>query len=304
MSRLWPDVASAPGAVGLLETKTLFAVYGRGFGRAPILGLLGTYENIGAMAADTSPWVSKITPVNGGRPVVPAIDLIYALAIPCLGAPKNCLQYTDTGLVENYIKPAADRGWAVILDVQLGRSDPATEVKRLIDRGYLKYDNVHVALDPEYHSVPGHETPGIPVGTVTAAQVNAVQEMLSQYVAAEHLKTQKILIVHQFGDAAVHDSVPVMIAEKTTLKNYPDVELVIDADGLGTPAEKVRKYNVMTSSVTYPAVQFAGIKVFYPSQWATTGHFDKPPLTLEQIFGGAPVGSWRMKTMPNVLIIA
>ncbi len=57
--------------------------------------------------------------------------------------------------------------------------------------------------------------------------------MLYTYVESENLKTKKMLIVHQFGDAAVHDGVPFMVQQKKTLKSYRNVELVIDADGLG-----------------------------------------------------------------------
>lgn len=317
MSQLWPDTAktSVPQvstaqvstSIGLLESSTLFAVYGRGFGMAPILGHLGTYKGMDAMAADTQTWTAKLTQANGGKKVVTSLDLIYGLAIPCPGT-TNCLLHldqVDVDLVEQYIKPAAARGWVVILDTQIGRSDPVTEVKRMIDRGYLKYDNVHVAIDPEFHSVPGHETPGIPIGTVTASQVNEVQEMLNDYVAKEKLHTQKILITHQFGDAAVHDGVPVMIANKAELKSFANVELVVDADGLGVPAEKVRKYNLMTDKKTYPFLRFGGLKVFFPNEWERTGHFDKPPMSVDEIFGLAPVpGGIRMATKPSVLIIA
>jgi hypothetical protein len=305
-SQLQPD-SIRPAASGLLETSTLFTVYGRGFGRAPILGHLGTYQDIDAMAADTRTWVTNIQAANGGKGVVIGIHLIYGLAIPCTAA-GNCVEYLDQGdlnLVEKYIKPAAARGWTVILDTQLGRSDPVTEVKRMMDRGYLKYDNVHVAIDPEFHSVPGHDEPGIPIGTVTASQINAVQEMLNRYVEAQGLKTKKILMVHQFGDAAVHDGVPFMIQDKGDLKNFANVELVVDADGLGTPAEKIRKYNLMTDSRIYPTIRFGGIKVFFPNQWEHAGHFDKPPMTIDQIFGLTPVpGGSRMATKPSVLIIA
>jgi hypothetical protein len=293
--------------VGLLDKSLLFAVYGRGFGIGPILGHLGTYKSMDAMAADTQPWVAKLAPVNAGKQIVVGLDLIYGLAIPCKGA-KNCLEYLDQvdgDLAEKYIKPAAARGWTVILDTQLGRSDPKTEVQRMIDKGYLKYENVHVALDPEFHVVAGHDEPGIPIGTITAAQVNDVQDLLSRYVASQGLKTQKILIVHQFGDAAVHDGVPFMIASKKDLKAYPNVELVIDADGLGVPAAKIRKYNLMTDSKTYPCVRFGGIKVFFPNQWEHAGHFDKPPLTIDQVFGlTALPGGLKMATKPSVFIIA
>jgi hypothetical protein len=307
ISQLRPDTAHPAGASGLLETKTLFTVYGRGFGLAPILGHLGTYRDIDAMAADTRTWVTNIGSANGGKGVVVGIHLIYGLAIPCVGT-GNCVEYLDQvdhGMVEKYIKPASERGWTVILDTQLGRSDPVTEVKRMMDRGYLKYDNVHVAIDPEFHVVPGHHDPGIPIGTVTASQINDVQEMLNRYVEAEGLKTKKILIVHQFGDAAVHDGVPFMIGDKGTLKNFANVELVIDADGLGTPAEKVRKYNLMTDSRIYPSVRLGGIKVFFPNEWEHAGHFDKPPMTIDQVFGLIPVpGGLRMANRPSVLIIA
>ena len=95
-----------------------------------------------------------------------------------------------------------------------------------------------------------------------AADINAVQAILNAYVESEHLKTKKILIVHQFGDAAVHDGVPFTIQKKKTLKSYPNVELVIDADGLGSPAVKNWKYNAMTDTRMYPALGFRGIKIF------------------------------------------
>ncbi len=298
---------SGQAPVSLLETHTLFAVYGRGFARAPILGHLGTYKDADAMAADTKDWVPKIAAVNGGKGVTVGLDLIYGLAIPCKGK-SNCVEYLDQGTIDplaQYIEPAADRGWVVILDTQLGRSDPVTEMKRMIDRGYLKFDNVHVAIDPEFHSVEGHDDPGIPIGTVTSAQINQVQEMLNSYVEAQKLTTKKILIVHQFGDAAVHDGVPFMIADKKTLKSFPNVDLVVDADGLGTPAAKIRKYNLMTDSKTYPAVRFSGVKVFFPNQWEHAGHFDKPPMSLDQVFGlvGLP-GGLKMERKPAVFIIA
>jgi hypothetical protein len=95
-----------------------------------------------------------------------------------------------------------------------------------------------------------------------------------------------------------------MIQEKKTLKNFENVELVIDADGLGTPAEKVRKYNLMTSSDVYPSVHFRGIKIFFRDPGEIAGHFDKPPMTLDEIFGLKPV-PWglKMSVKPDLLII-
>ncbi len=298
---------SGGAAAGLLETNTLFSVYGRAFGVAPVLGRLGTYKNFDMMAADVRTWTAQIEKVNDHKGVIPGVHLIYAMAVPC-GEEGDCLDYLEgaTGtIVEAYIKPAAERGWVVVLDTQLGRSDPVPQVSRMIERGYLKHDNVHVAIDPEYHSVPGHLTPGIPIGTVNAAQINDVQKLLDDYVRNTNLKTRKILIVHQFGDANVNDGVPFMIEDKKTLRSFENVELVIDADGLGSPAVKVQKYNLMTDTRVYPFIRFRGIKIFSANPWEGHGHYDTPPMTVDEIFGLERVpGNIRMAAKPNVVIIA
>ena len=291
--------------IGLLETNTLFAVYGRGFDVAPILGRLGAYRDMDAMAAGTESWVREISAVDDGKPVVTGIHLIYALAVPCTPKNAGCLDYLGGDIVAKYIEPAAKRGWVVILDTQLGRSTTVAQIQRMIEAGYLKYDNVHVAMDPEFRTRAGQVDPGTPIGTVTAAQINRVQEILDDYVEKQNLKTKKILMVHQFGDAAVHDGVPFMIQDKKTLRDYSNVELVIDADGLGSPFLKLRKYNRITNSSVYPFIHFRGIKIFFPNRWERRGHFDKPPMNVDEIFGLRPVpGGLRISTKPNVVIIA
>jgi len=290
--------------IGVLETNTLFTVYGRGFDVAPILGRLGAYKDIDEMADDTRSWVKQISAVNDGKGVVTGIHLIYALAIPCAGK-GDCLEYLGEDIVGRYIKPAAERGWVVILDTQLGRSDPVEQVNRMIEYGYLKYENVHVAIDPEFHAQPGQLVPGTPIGTVTASQINEVQQILDRYVEKENLKTKKILIVHQFGDRAVHDGVPSMIQGKNAVRDFENVELVIDADGLGSPLLKVRKYNLMTNRQVYPFICFRGIKIFFPNHWERRAHFDKPPMTVDELFGLRPVpGGQHIATKPNIVIIA
>ena len=291
----------------ILGKNTLFTVYGRAFGVAPILGRLGQYKNLEDMEIEVSPWLEEINLKNGDKGAIAAIHLIYAMAIPCIPG-DDCLLYLEgieKDIVGKYIKPAAERGWMVVLDTQIGRSDPVTQVQRIIDKGYLKYENVAVAIDPEFRAYPGRERPGIPIGTVQAWQINKVQRMLDDYVREHRLSKKKILIVHQFGDANVNDGVPFMIEDKGSLKTFEHVELVIDADGLGEQAVKVVKYNKMTDSDVYPFIKFRGIKVFFPNPWEKHGHFDRPPLTLDQIFGHEPViGGAKMRAKPDVIIIA
>jgi len=296
-----------PKPASILTRNTLFAVYGRALGRAPILGRLGTYTSFEAMEKDIQPWIQDIKKRNDGKGVIPGLHLIYAMAIPCKPN-DDCLLYlegTVKDLVGTYIEPAAKRGWMVVLDTQIGKSNPVQQVKRIINKGYLKYDNVVVALDPEFHVYAGRERPGIPIGTIKASQINEAQQLIDDYVRDQKLPTKKILIVHQFGDPNINDGVPFMIEDKKSLKIYENVELVIDMDGLGKQAVKVTKYNKITDAKVYPFIRFRGIKIFFPNRWEKRGHYDKPPMNPDQIFGLKPVkGGARVQVKPDVLIIA
>jgi len=303
-----PPTATPPPAqaASWLANATVLGFYGRAFGIAPILGRLGMYQNVDQMAKDVEDYASQIRPLNGGKAVIPELHVIYALAIPC-STGDDCLSYLegqDPDVVGHYIMPAQQRGWQVFLDSQLGRSDPVTQVKRMIDKGYLKYDNVEVALDPEFHVYPGRLLPGIPVGTIEAAQLNDAQKLLDNYVQQQHLAHRKILVSHQFGDKNVGDGVPFMIQNKNDVKTYANVDLVITADGFGSPDSKVLKYNKMTDSKVYPFIQLRGIKLFPPNPYEHAGHYDKPILTMRQVFGMDPTaGQQRAQTPPNLIII-
>jgi hypothetical protein len=297
----------AGNPTSILADNTIFTVYGLAFNRAPILGRLGSYKGIEEMEKDIKPWVEGIQTRHDKKNVIPAIHLIYAMAIPC--KPKDdCLMYIEgkvKDLVGTYIEPAAKRGWMVVLDSQIGKSNPVRQVQRIIDKGYLKYENVIIALDPEFRVYEGKERPGIPIGTLKASQINEVQRMLDSYVREQKLSKKKILIVHQFGDANVDDGVPFMIENKKDLRTFGNVDLVIDMDGLGRQAVKVVKYNKITDSKVYPFIKFRAIKVFYPNKWEKQGHYDKPPLNLDQIFGITPVkGGAKIQEKPDIVIIA
>jgi hypothetical protein len=291
----------------VLDEGTLLAMYGRGFGIAPILGVLGAYKNFDDMDRDIQKrFYPGIKANNGGKPIVPVVHLIYALAVPCSPG-DDCLLYLEgmkIDIVKEYIEPAQKRGWEVILDTQMGRSDPATQVKRMIDKGYLKYENVHVGLDPEFHAYPNRQIPGIPVGVLDAAQINEAQVILDDYVRRQGLKRKKMLMVHQFGDPEVDDGVPFMIANKKTLKTFPTIEIVLDADGFGGPDSKASKYNRMLNSTPYPFINRRAIKLFTLNAEAPN-HYDKPQMEWEAVFGKKDTpGGVRMKWAPNVIVIA
>ena len=194
-----------------------------------------------------------------------------------------------------------------IIVTALMEGDATASAGALTAGGVAVGANVAVAIDPEFSAAPGQETPpGRPIGTVKASQINKVQRMLDDYTRERRLPTRKILIVHQFGDANVGDGVPPMIRDKKSLETFDNVELVFDADGLGGQAVKMVKYNKMTDAAVYPFTRFRGIKIFFPNPWEKHGHYDKPPMNLDQIFGVQPAegGKVRIANRPDVVIIA
>jgi len=308
-SRPQPEAPPEPvKPASILSENTLFTVYGRSFNVAPILGRLGAYRHFEDMERDVRPWVKGIGERHDKKGVIPALHLIYAMATPCTPKLADCLLYLEgrvPDIVGSYIEPAAKRGWMVVLDTQIGNSNPVQQVKRMIEKGYLKYENVALALDPEFHLRPGRQRPGIPIGTIKASQVNEVQQMLDDYVREQRLQKKKVLIVHQFGDSNVDDGVPFMIENKKELKVFENVEMVIDMDGLGKQAVKVVKYNKITDAKAYPFIKFRAMKIFFPNRWEKHGHYDKPPLNLDQLFGVKPARNGpKIEAKPDVLIIA
>ncbi len=294
-------------ARSLLEGKTWLTLYGRAFETAPILGRLGSYKDTAEMAEEIGPWMAEIKKYNGGKEVVPVVHVIYAMAIPCEEG-SECLFYLDGpkgwDMVEEFIKPAAAKGWQVILDTQLARSTPVEQVQRMIDKGYLDYANVHVALDPEFHSYPGEDLPGIPVGEIHASQVNKSMEMIAKVVREKKLP-KKVLMVHQFGDANVRDGTPDMIVDKHTIKPVEEIDLVLDADGFGAPGIKAKKYNLINDAKVYPFIKYRAIKLFFYNPHEEAHHADQPVMTWPQVFGEEEADvDIKIEFGPDVIVIA
>ena len=302
-------IPSSGGLPSFFDNATLLSIYGRAWNSAPVLGRLALYSNIDDMAQEVAEFKVNLSIANGGLKIIPVIHLIYGMAIPC-GPTGDCLSYLDTlksqNLVQDYIEPAAKKGYLVILDTQFGRATSLTQVQRIVDKGYLKYDNVHVALDPEFHIVRADQTiPGRPIGTVDVDEINQVQALLDDYVRNNSLPHRKILMVHQFGDSNVGDGVPDMIQNKKAMKTYPNVDLIICADGFGSPDSKLVKYNKMTDPTVYPFIKYRAIKLFLDNPQADKKRIDKPVTTFRMCFGldPAPKGA-RSKYKPDCVVIA
>jgi len=299
-----PSPTPIPPPQSWLRHTTILTMYGRAFGVAPILGRLGMDSNFADLSAQVRPFIQGVRANDGGKQIRVAVHLIYAIATPCRDS-ANCLEYLDdTGvnIVKQYIEPAARRGWLVILDDQLGSSNPAAEMSRMIRKGYLRYDNVEVALDPEFRATSGQATPGIPVGSVQASEINQAQRLLSRYAAPFHLHHRKIVLVHQFQDF--------MIGQRGRLRvHVPDIDVVVVADGFGTPGIKAHVYSALLGPPVSRRLPWRGIKLFYPNPNESAGHGDSPLMTWSQVFGHAPAidsdgKRYFVRPAPSIVVVA
>ena len=93
--------------------------------------------------------------------------------------------------------------------------------------------------------------PGTRIGTLDASDINWVARLLAKVVKTEHLPP-KILVVHRF----THD----MVTNYKRITPLPEVQIVMDMDGWGTPKKKIGTYE---SVITSDPVQFTGFKLFF-----------------------------------------
>jgi hypothetical protein len=168
---------------------------------------------------------------HGGRPILPAFELIATVAS---GAPGNDGSYSyrqPASMIDRYLKAARRERALLILDVQPGRANFMTEVRRL--RPWLEQPDVSLALDPEWRVGPGH-IPGKVIGSVEPAEVNRVTRYVRSIIRQRKLP-QKLLLIHQFTDD--------MIPNKAQLLRPPELAVTINIDGFGDQPNKIAKYN-------------------------------------------------------------
>ncbi len=237
--------APNPGGAPLpspVERDLVVSYYGAP--QTPSMGILGQYapEDAANQLADRA---ARFRFLTRSWHVLPALHLVYAVAQPNAGA--GSLQYLDDRTVRQFIDLARRRGFVTILDLQIGHSDPLAEVQRVLP--YLSEPDVFVALDPEF-ALPDQTKPGEQIGSIDAAEINAVQWYLGALSQQLRLP-KKMLIVHQFEGY--------MITHPEAIERRSDVDLVIDMDGYGPADIKEAKYHTYSAAAYAP---YGGIKIF------------------------------------------
>jgi len=263
-----------------VKDSLIVAYYGRPGVRS--LGILGQYplEEIIPIIKAKAAEYQKLLP---DQTVIPGFNIIYGLATREPGANKDYILHLSSKKLMQYIKAANQHGFAVFIDLQLGKRTPLQAVQPVLK--YLKYDNVHIALDPEFQVYGLSVRPGKVIGHITGRDINQVQAAMSAYLKKNGITEKKILLVHMFTSR--------MIRERSPIKNYEKIKLVMNLDGDGSPELKVKIYNSLYTKISASKIA-AGFKVFFK--------VDKPRImTPKQILGIDPVRNNRIKQAPKYI---
>ena len=251
-----PPIAVSPGAQttprtgplqpSVFERAQIVSFYG--YPGIATMGELGLHTPSGAAAA-VARVAAEYDALNGPREVMPALHLIVAVAQRHPGNNGLHLQRMGDERLSEYVEAARAANILLFVDVQIGWSDALTEVRLLED--VLREPFVHLAIDPEFATKSKGTPPGVAIGTLDAADVNAVQHYLAGLVR-EHDLPPKVLVLHQFLQS--------MLTRVDQYDDVAEVDVTIDMDGFGNPYVKLAKYDLYA---TADYAERAAIKLFY-----------------------------------------
>lgn len=248
----------------LFDDNTIIAYYGNP--NSKIMGIVGRHskEEIISMVKKTS---KKYDSQNGNKGVIPAIYLVYGTAQP--GGEIGTINFD---LVMSYIESAYKNGVLIYLDHQIGKYSPIDAMNELLP--FLKYPNVHLALDPEWRT----DRPMKEVGHLTAVELNEIQKTMREYIISKEIRGKRQLVFHQFLDKMVRDI-------KEVSSNYDPVLLVHNTSGWGPPSLKIATH---TRNAKAENIPYKGFKLWYFYSNSPGVHFDNPIMTPEQVLNLNP----------------
>ncbi len=262
-----PAARESPAVFSRLQSELLnndiVALYGKPGARN--MGILGQYslENLAPVMDE---FVRAYDEANDIRGIIPALYIIYGTVWP-----EGEIGLTSGAVIHEYIDYAQERGWYVFLDHQIGKYSVENAVNTLLP--WLKYPNVHLALDPEWRT----ERPMEEIGSVTGEELNLAQKMIQDYIVEHNLPGRRMLVVHQFK--------PRMILNRTAVRtDFERVKLIHCADGFGNPAQKMSAYRFNALATNIPLKSF---KLFLKPTIEKAG-WDQPLMSPEEVFSLDP----------------
>jgi hypothetical protein len=139
---------------------------------------------------------------------------------------------------------------------------------------WLRYPNVHLALDPEWRTT----RPMVDIGTVSAAEINQAQRVMEEYMVENNISGERLLVIHQFNH--------VMISNRDqVVANSRRVRLVHCADGFGSPSIKRQSYAYNALATNIPV---KGFKLFYRNMAMPAAGWDNPLMSPADVYGLNP----------------
>ena len=245
--------------VSFLLNNDILAYYGHPDSRN--MGILGRYS-IEELDRLLTALAAQYEEVSGGRKVRKAFYLIYGTVWP-----KGEIGIIGDKLLMQYIEYGLKNDILVFIDHQIGRYDPIDSLKRMLP--YLRYPNVHLALDPEWRT----KSPMADIGSINAEEVNTAQQVMENYLIDNNIPGERMLVIHQFKYS--------MIKERSQVKsNFNRVRLIHCADGFGSPELKRGTYNYNALASNMPIKAF---KLFYNFGIPGAG-FDDPLMSPKDVY--------------------
>lgn len=244
-SAKWPVKAPYPLPGAVLPFQRIVAFYGNFYSKnMGILGELPEADMLDKLQSEVTQW-QKADP---NIPVVPALHYIVVTAQRNGGADGKYRLRMPASQVEKTIRIANSINALIILDVQVGHSTLQEELPLL--EQYLSLPQVHLGIDAEYSMNDG-QAPCSVIGTFDASDLNYASQFLADVVKKYNLPP-KVLVVHRFTKA--------MVTNYRNISTRPEVQIVMDMDGFGSPAKKIDSYK---GAIANEPVQFTGFKLFY-----------------------------------------
>ena len=260
----WPPATAIPVKGALLPFNRIVAYYGNFYSK--YMGILGEYST-SIMLQKLNEQVKQWEDADSLTPVIPAIHYIAVTAQSSAGDGGYYRLRMPEKEILKAITMADSINGITFLDVQVGLSTLQNELPRL--EKFFKQSTVHLGIDPEF-SMKSGKRPGTSIGTFDADDINYASAWLAKMVKDYQLPP-KILVIHRFTEG--------MLTNYKKIITRPEVQIVIDMDGFGSP---VLKKNTYHSFIFKQPIQFAGFKVFYKID-AKTGRRIMQPDELLQL---------------------
>jgi hypothetical protein len=258
------DVYRANAArASILLNNDILAFYGHP--NSKNMGILGRYS-IEELDQKLTELVREYEAESGGRPVLKAFYIIFGTAWP-----EGEIGIINEATLRRYIDYGLDHNILIFIDHQIGRYDPVNSLKRMLP--WLRYSNVHLALDPEWRTTK----PMREIGTVTADEINRAQRVMEDYIIQNNIPGERMLVIHQFNWRMIQN-------REQVESGFNRVRLVHCADGFGAPHLKRASYAYNAEATNIP---IKGFKLFYNFGIPNAG-YDAPLLTPKEVYALNP----------------